>query len=210
MHRIPVTAISIIIVLWSSAQSLHARAMVFDRADAAAAGTIGRVNGFVRDAAGLAVAEASVLAVGPAVVAARSDTSGRFSMALPPGDYVLRATRAGFVSTYREPVRVQNSMALERVITLFRQGEAAKVENVVDSHAHTDLAWRLRHLPRSVLRDTTTQTDVTEGDLSGFPGQPPASLWGRAADSSMRLASRLVDTDFTGQLNFVTTASATA
>ena len=100
---------------------------------------------------------------------------------------------------------MQNSIALERVITLFRQGEAAMVENVADNHAHTDLAWRLRHLPRSVLRDATTETEWTEGDPTAFTGQPAGSVWGRAVDSSMRLASRLADTDFTGQLNFVTT-----
>ena len=208
MYRIPVTAISVVIVLWSSAESLSARAPVSERVEAVAPDTSGRVHGFVRDAAGLAVAEASVLAVGPKVVAARSDAHGRFSMALPPGDYVLRATRAGYVSTYREPVRVQNSIALERVITLFRQGEAAMLENVADSHAHSDLAWRLRHLPRSVLRDSTTQAEWAEGDSATLPGQPAGSLWGRAVDSSLRLASRLADTDFTGQLNFVTTASA--
>ena len=197
MHRIPVAALTYFIILWSFGQSLYAREA-----------TIGRVNGFVRDAAGIAVAEASVLAVGPTVGAARSDAHGRFSMALPPGNYILRATRAGYVSTYREPVRVQNSVALERVITLFRQGEAAMVENVADTHAHTDLAWRLRHLPRSVLRDGTALTEWTEADSAAFSGQPAGSVWGRAVDSSMRLASRVADTDFTGQLNFVTTASA--
>jgi len=208
MHRIPVAALSSVIILWSSGQSLYARAAVPERVESFAANTSGRVNGFVRDAAGVAVPQASVLAVGQAVVAARSDSHGRFSMALPPGDYVLRATRAGYVSTYRESVRVQNSIALERVITLFRQSEVAMVENVGDNHAHTDLAWRLRHLPRSVLRDATTAPEWTEGDPTALTGQPAGSLWGRAVDSSMRLASRLADTDFTGQLNFVTTASA--
>jgi hypothetical protein len=209
MHRIPVAAISTAILFWSSGQSLHARAALPERAESVSTTTSGRVNGFVRDAAGLAVAEASVLAIGPSVVAARSDLRGRFSMALPPGDYILRATRAGYVSTYREPVRVQNSMALERVITLIRQGEATMAENAADSHAHTDLAWRLRHLPRSVLRDAAALPEGSEGQAGTFPGQPAGSVWGRAMDSSMRLASRFADTNFSGQLNFVTTASAT-
>jgi hypothetical protein len=208
MHRIPVAAISTVILLWSSGQSLYARATLPERDDAVAANTSGRVNGFVRDAAGAAVPQASVLAVGQSVVAARTDARGRFSMALPPGDYILRATRTGYVSTYREPVRVLNSIALERVITLIRQSEATMAENVADSHAHTDLAWRLRHMPRSVLRDAAAQTEYTEGEAAELRGQPAESVWGRAVDSSLRLASRLADTNFSGQLNFVTTTSA--
>jgi hypothetical protein len=207
MHRIPVAAISTVILLWSSGQALHARAMVRERGDAAATTTSGRVNGFVRDAAGIAVPQASVLAVGQSVVAARTDARGRFSMVLPAGDYILRATRVGYVSTYREPVRVHNSIALERVITLIRQSEATISETVADSHAHTDLAWRLRHMPRSVLRDAAAQIEQTEADAAAFR-RPAGSVWDRAVDSSMRLASRLADTNFSGQLNFVTTTSA--
>lgn len=168
----------------------------------------GRVQGFVRDAAGLAVSGASVLAVGTTVIAARSNARGRFEMALPFGDYILRATREGYVSTYREPVRVQSSVSLERVITLVRQDEAMAAANPPASHAHTDLAWQLRHLPRSVLRDGAAQTEWTESDAAAVPGRPTASLFGRTVDSSLRLASRLAATDFFGQLNLVTTTSA--
>ncbi len=129
-------------------------------------------------------------------------------MALPAGDYILRAAREGYVSTYREPVRVQSSVSLERVITLFRQSEAVAAANPPDSHAHTDLAWQLRHLPRSVLRDGVEQTEWTESDAAPLTGQPAASLFGRAVDTSVRFASRLADTDFSGQFHLVTTASA--
>ena len=170
----------------------------------ASAGVAGRVHGFVRDAAGLGVADASVLAVGLTVIASRSNAQGRFEMTLPAGDYILRATREGYVSTYREPVRVQGNFSLERVITLIRQGEAVAAANPPDSHSHTDLAWQLRHLPRSVLRDGAAQTEWTESDATS----PAASLFGRAVDTSVRFASRLADTDFSGQFHLVTTTSA--
>lgn len=159
--------------------------------------TAGRVSGLVRDGAGQGVADASVLALGQSIISARSDVRGRFELSLPPGDYVLRATRSGYVSTYREPVRVDSRTQLERNITLTRQIGAADA-TLDDTHSHTDLAWALRHLPRSILRD---------GDLVR-PSEPTTgSLFGGAASTS-RLASAFADTDFRGQLNFVTTAVA--
>ena len=68
----------------------------------------GRVHGRVRDDAGRAITGVSVLAVGGTAlpVMARSDESGQFVLALPPGEYILRATRDGYVSTYAS-VRIQ-------------------------------------------------------------------------------------------------------
>ena len=185
-HRIPVVAISIAVIALTVVPQVRLHASQ----------SSGRVHGFVRDAVGVAVADASVLAVGARVIAARTDTRGRFQMSVPPGDYILRATRTGYISTYREPVRVLSSAALERTITLFRQTDAAAAAPP-DDHSHSELAWRLRHLPRSVLRDGTATA-----------AGPDRSLFGRAVDSSVRLASRIADTNFSGQVNFVTTATA--
>ena len=193
MHRVPVAALSIAILFGASAGASSRD----DRGSAAN----GRVHGFVRDAAGAAIVDASVLAIGATVVAAKSDDLGRFQLALPAGNYVLRATRTGYVSTYREPVTVQRAISLERVITLTRQSVALVEAKLTDTHAHTELAWQLRHLPRSVLRDSTERTEATEAPAAG-------SLFWRAFDTSKRMASRIATTDFSGQLNFVTTASA--
>lgn len=200
-HHIPVAAISVGVLIGVAPN--HARAQIPARQPvmlvAAANTTGGRVHGFVRDAAGAAVPDARVLAVGQTIVSARSDLRGRFQMTVPPGDYVLRASRDGYVSTYREPVRIHSSVSLERTITLFRQKDDPAAVEVSDSHAHTELAWRLRHLPRSVLRD---------GSADPSAGTRNVSLFDRAVDTSMRLASRIAATDFTGQVNFVTTANA--
>jgi hypothetical protein len=85
MHRIPVAALSSVIILWSSGQSLYARAAVPERAETFAANTSGRVNGFVRDAAGVAVPQASVLAVGQR--RCRSQDPAGFDVAAA-GDYI--------------------------------------------------------------------------------------------------------------------------
>ena len=173
----------------------------------------GVVHGVVRDDRGDAVGGASIVALGSAIWSVRSDTQGKFAMALAPGDYVLRATRDGYVSTYRESVRVRSSASVERVITLVRQGAlAAATAAGTDDHAHSEAAWRLRHLTRSVLRDTatpgTTGATPTAGDKEFTPR---LSFFDRAVEGSARAAaSFFTQTDFSGQLNFVTTSTAPA
>jgi len=159
----------------------------------------GRVSGQVRDAAGQSLAGVSVLALGETIVSARSDVQGHFLLSLPPGDYILKASCSGYVSNYREPVRVQSTMQLERTITLIRQASLL-AEPIPDDHAHTDIAWALRHLTRSVLRDTGP----------GTPGfTTPADSGGQTV-----LSDRVPDrrafpaVDFRGQLNLMTTATA--
>src|SRR5690606_28364653 len=101
---------------------------------------------------------------------ARTDAHGFFTLRVPPGPYVLRATRDGYISTYREAVYVRNDDRLSRSITLIRadEGDARLVlastaqPDVLDEPAGTpddagrtlsEAAWRLRHLPRTALRD---------------------------------------------------------
>src|SRR4026209_1501164 len=78
-----------------------------------AALTEGSVRGLVRDDLGRAVGGVNVIALGTTLGMAKSDATGRFNLALAPGDYVLRATREGYLSTYREPIRVQTSALIE-------------------------------------------------------------------------------------------------
>ncbi|HEX5069971.1 MAG TPA: TonB-dependent receptor [Vicinamibacterales bacterium] len=177
--------LSIAILICGGAAAVHAGAAP------------GRVTGLVRDAAGQGLAGATVLALGETIVSARSDAQGRFLLSLTPGDYILKASRTGYVSNYREPVRVVSTTLLERTITLTRDAAGA----IADDHAHTDIAWALRHLTRSVLRDTGPATPgFTKPDSAG--GQ--RVLAGRAGDRWALPA----DVDFRGQLNFVTTATA--
>jgi len=116
---------------------------------------------------------------------------------------VLKASRSGYVSNYREPVRVQSSAMLERTITLTKQQGPAIVP-ADDGHAHTDLAWQLRHLTRSVLRD-----GADPGQAWPAPGASgPQNMTGGPRDVMSPFAAALADTDFRGQVDFVTTTTA--
>lgn len=160
----------------------------------------GSVHGTVRDEIGAELGDVSVIAMGTVVAAATSDGRGRFVLALPPGEYVLRARRDGYVSTFREPVHISSSALIERNITLVREGY---------DHSHTDLAWVLRHLRPMVLRDEAPAGGVTTARPAGDVVTPPdVSLFDRMFHETARAASRyLTETDFTGQLNWVTTGS---
>jgi len=169
-----------------------------------AALTEGSVRGLVRDDLGRAVGGVNVIALGTTLGMAKSDATGRFNLALAPGDYVLRATREGYLSTYREPIRVQTSALIERNITLVRLGVAALalppsindllIPDKDDDGNHTEAAWRLRHLTRSVLRDITAANAAGEY---------------RRNTSSFTPSTSVVDPTFSGlsgQFNFLTTS----
>lgn len=180
---------------------------------ASAAG--GRIQGVVRDDLGKVVGGANIVALGTTLAAARSDVRGKFLLMLPAGEYILRATRDGYVSTYREPVRVQTSVSLERNITLIRQSqlEAAAVGTIPvlaedTEHAHSDAAWWLRHLPRTVLRDgTEAGAGIVDDGRANSEFAPNTSFFDRSA----RAASAFFKgTDFRGQVNLLTTGSLSA
>jgi hypothetical protein len=164
----------------------------------------------VRDDAGAAVRDVAVIALGTTLASARSDATGRYQLAVPPGEYILRATRDGYVSTFREPIRMQTSGEIERNITLTRQGATGRQVILAGSglsdltswlpmpdprsdgkdadHSHDEAAWRLRYLPRTALRDIAPGGDV-------------------ATDSNNIASSPFFGTDFTGQVNYLTTST---
>jgi hypothetical protein len=184
----------------------------------------GRIEGQVRDDRGMAIQGANIVALGVTLASSLSDERGRFSLALPPGEYLLRASRLGYVSSFRQLVRVRSSVPLERNITLMRLGVAelgsppgaavpAQVPGtpaataVGDEYAHNEMAWRLRHITRNVLRDAAP-THVTTDQREAADFRPPASLFDRALQQSARAAtSFFTDTDFSGSINFLTTSS---
>ena len=186
--------------------------------------TSGRIQGVVRDDVGRGVSGVSVLAMGTTLALVRSDSQGHFALSLPAGDYILRATREGYVSTYREAVRVHTSTLLERNITLLRQGVRTAERSIMTAsltrtapvepeqiapagstdHSHSEAAWRLRHLPRSILRDGMSPIDPAPG------GQfvPGRSATDQSSGRPARAATSLfADTDFSGQVNFLTTSA---
>lgn len=173
------------------------------------------IQGVVRDEAGQAVSGVSIFAMGATLAAVRSDSRGRFLLLLAPGEYILRAARDGYLSSVREAVRVPPRMPVERDITLTRvaspstspepdQPPVADAE--ASDHAHTELAWRLRHMTRSVLRDSAALPMPAESDASRSDVfAPRASFLDWVVEGSARAAtSFLADTDFRGHVNFLT------
>jgi hypothetical protein len=191
----------------------------------------GAIAGVVHDGDGRAIQGVSILALGgaPMPAMARTDTSGRFELTLPAGEYILRATREGYVSTYREPVRIQSSTTLQRNITLVRQGadlppvvmlagiagagqDAARrspplvIDPSPSDHPHDEAAWRLRHLPPTALRDIAG-ADVPNANASKQFRPHSSVLDWMMGESTRAATSFFTNTNFTGQVNFLTTGS---
>ena len=190
---------------------------------ASAAG--GHIRGIVRDDIGSAVGGVMVVAMGTTLASVKSDSTGRYALTLPPGEYILRAARDGYVSTFREPVRMQTSVELERNITLVRQGvtgRPAMLAGVGDfpsllqlpgsastsatgkdaDHAHDEAAWRLRYLPRTALRDVAPGADVVTGDTVD-PREHPGYSY--AAPDGSSGSSVFANAGLKGQVNYLTT-----
>lgn len=69
-------------------------------------------------------------------------------------------------------------------------------------------AWRLRHLRRSVLRETTVPIEELLNGQSREPAHDPGTLFGRAVESTARLASGLFDgLPLSGQVKLLTTGA---
>lgn len=193
----------------------------------------GRMEGVVTDEHGAPLAGAAVSAMGPGALFGVTDATGRvvFS-AVPVGTYLVRAQRAGFRASPRELVEVESATSARHTVRLARLApepsatpDAAPAQPViaagfgsssiapapgaatsaeVDDHEHTPRLWRLRHLKRSVLRDT-------EG-LLAFETRDEDVEWiekrfgtTRAVEASARDASTFLgDASLSGQLQFLT------
>ena len=193
--------------------------------------TLGSIRGVVSDERGGPVSGAMVSALGATTAMALTDAGGRFLIrSLPPGEYVLRVHMAGFTSLRRDAVRVGSTGAVVDPIQLRRveasstlaarpiltagasvpQTDATTDEGTAD-HPHTELAWRLRHIKRSILKEDGTVVTAIADASSDDPlaGAPTGSLFGRAFDSAAGMAaSFFTETPFTGEVNLLTTTSA--
>jgi hypothetical protein len=192
----------------------------------------GALRGAVTDERGQPVRGALVSAIGATIASAVTDQAGRFAIgALPAGQYVVRAHLAGFTASRRESIQVSGTTAtvpelqlrrLEHVVgtggekTLtsrpivaagFQLPQAATEKSAEgedgQAHPHSELAWRLRHLKRSILKNESgiaipaEETEFAQG-----------SFFGRAFDSAADLAVALfADVPFTGEVNLLTTSA---
>ena len=142
--------------------------------------SLGSIRGTVSDDRGGPLSGAMVSALGVTTAMVMTDARGRFALdALPPGEYIVRVHLAGFLSTRRDNIRVGPLPAMLERIQLRRVDRAVgtsgandgtshpllaagldvppaegQADDNTDDHPHSELAWRLRHLKRSVLKDT--------------------------------------------------------
>lgn len=183
----------------------------------------GRLEGLVTDDHGSPLAGVAVTVQGGQLEFTLTDRQGRFVFdRLPPGPYLVRAHLPGYAASRRELVEVlpaasatrqlrlvrlasiDGEVAAHRVLAAGLQGDApagaAGEEPAVHDHGAT--AWRIRHLKRSILRETTEQ------DLAGLQG---ATVEGEARAGQVaapaHALSFLADLPITAQVQFLTTSS---
>jgi len=178
----------------------------------------GILQGVVTDVAGKALPGVLVSALGTDAAFAVSDEEGRFTFReLPPGEYLVRARLRGYLQTRERVVQVSPgeqrlpALRLTRsldVVTASIGGRAAAVtgreEDDEDSHGHDEVAWRLRHARRSVLKDAGQTLEGLDGE--SYEGSL-AGL-GRAVGAPARLASALfAELPLSAQIHLLTTTS---
>jgi hypothetical protein len=205
----------------ASAQAARPQPLLVSRTVSAPAAEL---TGLVQDRGGKPLAGAVVSAIGSESAFAVSDREGRFTFrALPPGPYLVRAHLQGYLPARPRMLQVSNGPRGDYTITLVKRSEsadtpevlAAGIGPVVDApaavpesegtHEHDELAWRLRHLKRSVLKSTGERVPGLDTTLS--PDNPLFGL-GRAVGESARIASSiLADLPLDGQFNLITTTS---
>jgi hypothetical protein len=197
----------------------------------------GAIQGIVQDERGAPVAGATISALGASTAIAVSDRAGRFEMrTLTPGPYLLRAHLAGFVASRGQMVDVRSNSRASSAIALRRSAAAAAtpaypvltagVGSVPESapaatddlgtappHSgdddHTDIAWRLRHLRRGILKDASVPAEILVSDAPPEEGGVgPGNFLSRAVGSPARFTSNFfAGTPFSGQVNLLTTGS---
>jgi outer membrane receptor protein involved in Fe transport len=184
----------------------------------------GFIEGKVTDERGQPLDGAVISALGGTTAFAVSDKTGTFRLKqLPPGPYLIRVHLSGFLAARGTMVNVRPSTRSSSSFTLRREGssgtptvaEAAVGTTIGAPPAATaksgdrdesELAWRLRHLKRGVLRDTDTFLTMPQDDdwfiTDSF------EFLGRAVGNSARKATALFsDLSLGGQVNLLTTGA---
>jgi hypothetical protein len=182
----------------------------------------GRLEGLVVDDRGVPLAGVAVTAQGVQLEFALTDRQGRFVFdRLPAGPYLVRAHLPGYAASRRELVEVLPAASASRELRLVRLAGAgddmpvrpvlaaglqadprpAEPEDEPAAHDHGATAWRIRHLKRSILRETTEQ------DLAGLE-EPTVEGEARAGQvAGPAVLSFLADLPITAQVQFLTTSA---
>lgn len=180
------------------------------------------VRGVVLDDRGQPLAGAVVSAFGSAAVFAISDPQGHFSFGkVPYGPYLLRAHLDGYVAARARLIQVDEASFTVAAIALTRRGAPGEDVPILaagitgeegeptaaggtEGHDHGEVAWRLRHLKRGVLKEV----DSTAVDsASGGPSRDSFDRIGWALQRPAKLASFLSDIPWNGHVDLLTSMS---
>jgi len=207
----------------ASAQVARPQPQLVSSRTAAANVAAVELTGIVQDRAGHPLVGAVVSAVGSESAFAVSDRDGRFTFrTLPAGPYVVRAHLQGYLPARPRLMQISTSARTDFAITLVKRSESADTPAVIaagvgpvdepvaepeaeGTHEHDELAWRLRHLKRSVLKN---DGERVPGLDTSIPADNPLMGLGRVVGESARIASSLLaDLPLDGQINLLTTTS---
>lgn len=183
------------------------------------------IYGIVLDDEGRPLAGAVISAFGATTVFAVSDPAGRYAFRnVPYGPYLVRAHLQGYAPPRARVVQVNRASLTVSAIALSRHpGDTETVPVLAagvggtdvaptagaddtDTHDHGEVAWRLRHLKRSVLKDAAIGLLPTATDDPSFLDAPLANL-GRAIGTPAKLASLFADVPWNGHIDLLTSAS---
>ncbi len=176
---------------------------------------VGSIYGAVLDQAGTPIDGAVVSALGAASAFAVTDRAGQYRLTeLPPGPYVVRAHREGFAGTRSTLINVRPASRAPSSFTLKRAdadapdvalaGVDAAAPDAAAPRSESPLAWKLRRVPRSVLKDAQTAAVDFIPDDDWFL-QDSLRVIGRAVEASARVASAAIaDWPLYGQVNLLT------
>jgi hypothetical protein len=211
-------------LLATRSTSVQAQGLKLEPVKKIAATDTGLIEGKVTDERGKPLDGAVVSALGGTTAFAVSDHSGAYTLKqLPPGPYLLRVHLAGFLAGRGTMVNVRPSTKSASSFTLRREGDSAPrvaeasvgaaigaapeaTGATTTGRDESELAWRLRHLKRGVLRDADTFAVIPQDDdwflTDSF------EFLGRAVGTSAKKATALFsDLSLGGQVNLLTTGA---
>ena len=210
MGRLNRIVIAVLVVGTTTAAVYAQTEPRFMAANQSARITLGSIRGSVSDDRGGPLSGAMVSALGVTTAMAMTDARGRFALdALPPGEYIVRVHLPGFLSTRRDNIRVGPLPAtLDRDsapscraarwhvrgrrrrarVPSWQQASTRRPPRTIptssDDHPHSELAWRLRHLKRSVLKDSGEVVDIDATPDDANTPEASSSIFGSAFSSA--------------------------
>ena len=185
------------------------------------------LRGTLQDDRGEPLVGAVVSALGSTPAFAVSDSEGRFALRdLSYGPYLVRAHLQGHLSGRAVLIQINRASDTMSTVTLTRRavrgqpapvlaagvspadvGAASEAEGGAEGHDHGEVAWRLRHLKHSVLKNVDTGLIADAGADGSFLDDSFGSLR-RVVSAPARLAASLfADVPWTGEVDLLTSTS---